>query len=302
MRPSLETDRAIPTPRFRLAAPPRRVPWSVAVRILFGGFGVFAWLWLALGSGIGTVFLRGADLFSWLQFQGELASVPGVIVECRATGASEGGSKHRRGTPIHANAYRFEDGGEPFDGISYATGTCLEPGAPVTIEHPPGRPELSRIAGMRRSVFGPAVAFVLVFPLVGLLMVLASLRRGRRDLRLLAHGKLAMGTLLGMKATNVTINERRVMKARFAIVTEQGVRQEVEVKTTNPEVLEDEPQERILYDPADPRRAVAWDLLPGATSLEAAGQIRAGNPFRALLLLVPPALAVVAHVAALRLP
>lgn len=289
------------SPPFRLAPPPRRVPWSVAVRMLFGGLGVFAWLWLGLGSGIGIAFLRKADLLSWLQFRGELTSASGVVIECRPTGASEGGSKHQRGTPIYGNAYWFEEGAERFEGISYQTGTCLDPGTAVTVEHPAGRPTLSRIAGMRRSVFGPAVAFVIVFPLVGLGLVVGAFWQGRRALRLIAHGKLAMGTLLGIEATRVTVNKRPVMLARFAILTDAGARVEVEVRTTNPEVLEDEPQERILYDPTRPRSAVAWDLLPAGTSVDAAGQIRPGNPLLALLLLVPPALAVAAHALALRI-
>jgi hypothetical protein len=284
---------------FHLAAPPRHVPWSTRVRLLFGGLGVFAWLFLAVGSSIGSSFLRNADLRSWYQFYGASSSVVGVSTGCSRTSASEGGSKGRGGTPIFANGYRFEADGEQLEGVSYATGTCLGAHTEVTVEYPAGQPRISRIAGMRRAIFGPSIAFVLIFPVVGLGLVGASLWRGRRELRLLEHGKLAMGTLLGVDATNVSVNDRRVMKVRLAIVTESGARQEVQVRTTNPEVLEDEPQERILFDPASPSRAVAWDLLPKGTSVDSAGQIEPSHPFKALLLLLPPAVAAVAHALAL---
>jgi hypothetical protein len=271
------------------------------VRLLFGGLGTFAWLWLAAGSGIGSFFLRNADLTSWLRFGGALTSVAGVSTGCSRTNASEGGTKSGGGTPIFANAYRFDADGEQLDGVSYATGTCLDAGTEVVVEHPPGQPRSSRIAGMRRAIFGPGVAFVLIFPVAGLGLVGVSLWQGRRELRLLRHGKLAMGTLLGVDPTNVSVNRRQVMKARLAIVTDTGARQEVQVRTTSPELLEDDPQERILYDPASPRRAVAWDLLPKGTSVDTAGQLEGSQPLRTLALLLPPALAAAAHALALGL-
>src|SRR5262245_55818282 len=59
----------------RLAPAPRRVPFSLRVRMLFGGFGVMAWIWFGFGSSLATVFLRKADLFSWAQFRGSVASL-----------------------------------------------------------------------------------------------------------------------------------------------------------------------------------------------------------------------------------
>jgi hypothetical protein len=276
----------------RLAPPPRHVPLGLRARLTFGGLGVFAWIWLAFGSGMATVFLREADLTSWFAFRGDLVRVEGQALGCEATHASEGGSKGRRGTPIYANRYTFEAGGSAHEGVSYATGSCLEAGTPVEVEHLPARPELSRIAGMRRSTFGPAVALVAIFPLLGLALVALSLRLGRRQVRLLERGRLALGTLVGKEETSTTVNKRRVMKLRFAIEGGAGTRHEVEVRTHRPEVLEDEPKERILFDPEDPASATAWDLLPGPPALDAMGQLEPPGALGTLLVLLPPAAAV----------
>jgi hypothetical protein len=217
-----------------------------------------------------------------------------VVGSCRVTSASEGGSKHRRGTPIYANAYAYQWEGLALEGVSYAPGRCLAAGTRVPVELLPDHPEISRIAGMRRAEFGPSVAFVAIFPLVGVVLLVLTLRAGARQVRLLRDGKLALGTFLGDAPTNVTVNRRRVYKVRLAIVTDRGVREEVEVRTSRPEVVEDDPQERILYDPADPRDALAWDLLPGSVAVDSAGQLRPANGLTSLRFVLPPALAVAA--------
>jgi hypothetical protein len=286
-------------PLPRLAPPPRRVPLTVKLRALFGGFGVFAWLWFGLGSSVATAFLRHADLTSWALFRGGAESAAGESLGCEDTGASEGGGKARRGTPIFANRYRFTSGGDTFEGVSYIAGRCIRAGAPVAVEHPAGRPELSRVAGMRRDEFGPEVGFAAIFPVVGLFLVGASLRKGRRQLRLLERGKLGLGTLLSAEPTNTRINERTVMKMRFALVTEVGARHEIVVRTHLPEKVQDEARERILYDPARPEDALAWDLLTSVPALDAAGGLEAKSVLGTALVLLPPLLAVAGHLVVL---
>jgi hypothetical protein len=260
---------------------------------------VFAWIWFGFGSSVAMVFLRNADLTSWARFNGALATASAISFGCEDTHASEGGSKSRRGTPIFANRYRFMAGDREIMGVSYATGRCLTQGAAVMVEHPAGNPDVSRIVGMRRAQFGPELLFVAIFPAVGLVVVGVTLRGGRRQLRLLAEGKLALGRLVGKEATHVRINRRQVMKLRFALETETGARHEVVVKTHVPEKLEDEPRERLLYDPARPTEVVAWDLLTSAPTLDGAGALQPKGVAGTAAVLLPPALAVLGHLLAL---
>ncbi len=283
----------------RLAPAPRRVPLGLRARLLFGGTAAAGWMWLLVAAPLATLFLGQADLSSWWRFRGPVETTRGVVTACERTRASEGGSKGRSGTPIYANRYRFERGGEEREGVSYALGRCVGAGTAVAIEYPADDPDRSRIAGMRRATFGPAVAFVAIFPLVGLGFVAFSLRSARRALSLLARGQVAHGTLVGEEQTRVSVNRRPVMKLRFDLVTEGGGHHEVAIRTHRTEALKDDPRERLLYDPSAPEVAVAWDLLPGPPRVGATGALESpgfGGSLRVVLL---PAAAIAAEALAL---
>jgi hypothetical protein len=147
---------------------------------------------------------------------------------------------------------------------------------------------------------GPAVLLVMIFPIVGLGLITFTMRQGLRQLRLLSHGRLALGTLISNEPTNVRINKRTVRKLRFAIETETRGRCEVEVRTHVPEKALDEPRERILYDPERPGMAASWDLL-GPPGLDGSGELEPAGFLGAVVLLIPPALAVFGHLVALGL-
>lgn len=254
---------------------------ALRLRLLFGGLGTFAVLFLMVGAPISAVFLRSADLTSWILFRGEVATASGVSTGCTATGARE------NERPVFANRFSFEEGGRQVVSSSYSTKACVRAGAPVSVEFPYGRPDLARIAGMRRAEFGPAVIFVAIFPLVGLSLLGVALWSARRTIHLLAHGRLALGTLVGTVKTNVTVNDRPVMKLRFAFTTAAGTRHEAELRTTDREALEDDPREALLYDPERPERAVGWDAIPGSPEVDFSGQLRATGSVSILVLLAP---------------
>jgi hypothetical protein len=259
--------------------------------MLVAGPAAFAWIWLAFTGPFSTVFLRNADLTSWWRFRGAVESTRGVVTACERTRASEGGSKGRSGTPVYANRFTFERAGETREGISYATGRCLTPGSSVTVQYLADDPDRARIAGMRSAIFGPGVLFVALFPLVGLGMLGFAWRARRRELRLLALGKLGHGTLVAEEETHVSVNKRKVVKLRFDLVTEAGTHHEVVVKTHRTEALKDDPRERLLYDPASPELAVGWDLLPGPPRVDATGAIEPPGLAGSVAALLLPALA-----------
>ncbi|MFT3916834.1 MAG: hypothetical protein QM704_22950 [Anaeromyxobacteraceae bacterium] len=285
--PAAVLPRIAPPPR---APPPRAVPWSLRARLWFGGFGSFGWLWLAFSIAFTAPFLRATDVSRFTTFRGELVREQGLTSSCTGTGYSVGGSEGQNGTPVHANHYRFESNGAEYHGVSYATGRCLLAGTDVTVEFPAGHPERSRIAGMRTRPLDATGLLVLIFPAFGILSVVVAFFVGQRRTGLLSRGRLALGTLLGKEPTRTKINGRTVMKLRFALETDRGTRHEIVVKTTEPEVLEDDPKERIFYDPDRPSRAVAWDSLPGSPALDAAGELMPAPAWPALRVLIGPAL------------
>ena len=280
-----------------IAMAPRAVPATVCARLLFGGFmNQFGWFFVGFGMIFVWVFAAAADFSGVHAFRGELETTPGTIDGSEQTSYSEGGSEHTDGTPVFAVRYTFTDADEnEYAGMSYQTGTGLDAGTAVTVEYPRGRPEMSRIRGMRRAPFGPWVAFVLIFPLIGAVFVLNGLRRGMRGLRLLKHGDGAFGTLKRKEATNVQVNDRTVYELTFAFTARDGQTYEMIAKSHHPERLEDERRELLMYDPGRPARAVLLDALPGSPRIDEYGQVRAGSLRAGLLVASLPVVTLVGH-------
>ena len=237
----------------RLAAPPRRLPLSLQIWLLFGGPGVLAWIWFGFGAALSIVLIRKADL-SWLNPPAATAHARGFVEGCDETGSTEGGSDTRRGTPIYANRFRFQDAtGTLLHGLSYATGQCLDVDAVVDVEYDVDRPAASQIVGMRRAAFGQGALFVLVFPLVGVVFIAAIVHGARQSLRLLEHGELARGRL---------------------------------VKDTG--------YAWLLYHPTRPDRGLVRDVIPPGVTIGPDGQLRFDRPFATAVVLLFPIATVVA--------
>lgn len=270
-----------PPPRF--APPPRRLPPSLVITNLFHGLGQMGWLFFGFGMVFAWAFASSADL-SFLQ-SGPFATARGQVTQVEPTGASEGQQ------PVFRNYYAFSLAGQRHTGVSYVTGNAPQVGQTVEIEYVEDDPAWSRIAGMRRAMFGPVVLMVLIFPTVGLIIALFSLRSGLRRMRLLRGGQFAMGKLIHKEATNVTVNRRRVYELTFEFIARDGQRHRGAARTSFPHKLEDEAEEPLLYDPDRPSVVYLLDELPARPRFDAMGELE-GQPLAALGLAVIPALAI----------
>jgi len=274
-----------------LVPPPRLVPVGTSLRVLFGGFlNQFGWFFFGFGL-----------IFVWAMFPtaawewyfcalGGTETAAGVVTESWETGGSV------NDVPVYAVSYRFStpDGIECED-FSFQTRRDPYEGTDVTIEYAKGRPSVSRIQGMRRSTFGLGVSFVVVFPLIGLCFMIVGLRKGLRASRLLRRGKPGFGTLVSKEATATEINEQTVYKLTFEFTADDGETYTAVAKTHLPESLEDEEQERLLYDPRDPSCAVLLDNLPGGPRVDGTGNLQAAPIGGTLVVLVLPAASVIGH-------
>ncbi|HEX6159301.1 MAG TPA: DUF3592 domain-containing protein, partial [Thermoanaerobaculia bacterium] len=222
--------------------------------------------------------------FSFLHF-GDLTLARGEVTQVEQTGASENEQ------PVYANYYAFSLAGQRHTGVSYATGQSATVGEQVEIEYDESDPSFSRIAGMRRGMFGPAVLFVLIFPAVGLLFVFFSTRSGLRRARLLREGQFALGKLVSSEETNVQINKRPVFELTFEFISREGQRREAKARTTTPHTLEDEAQEPLLYDPKQPAIAYVLDELPSRPHVDSVGELK-GSFGAVIPLLIIPVLAI----------
>jgi hypothetical protein len=274
--------------------PSRQVPWLVRGQVLFGGvFNQIGWLFLGFSLIFVWVFAIGA--FSEMFFMVIRAqTAPGAITDIRSTNASE------NDTPIYANHYifRVEAEEKEYRGISYTTGNLFTVGQAVTVEYMGYNPNRSRIQGARSSQFGAWVACLIgIFPLVGLGFVFFGLKQGIKANRLLAHGQVAAGKLVAKERTNAKVNRKRVYKLTFEFTADDGQRYQTVAHSHRSEYLEDEATEQILYHPPNPRDAVLVDNLPGSPRVDELGQIQIAASGWSWLVLILPALVIMACLA-----
>jgi hypothetical protein len=276
---------------MELMPPPRLISPLLTAQMLLGGAAAqTGWALLCFGSIFFWAFAWHADLTDWRFPAARFTQTTGEVLGCDKTKFSIGGSEHRAGTPVYRNLYRYSVSDHIFESASYATGTCVESG-PTAIEYLPDRPEISRIAGMRRDVFGPGTLLVAVLPLVGFIFVAAGILRGRRRLRLLGGGVPASGKLVEKAPTLTRVNNRTVYKMTFQYVAHDGIARHTIARTHQPERLQDEAAECVLYDPDNPATSMLLDAMPGKTGIDEGGQLVARS--RAFLIL--PVLAIVGN-------
>jgi hypothetical protein len=148
-----------------------------------------------------------------------------------------------------------------------------------------------------------SLVLVVLFPLVGLVLALRGIPRGLRRIRLLRSGRPALGRLVDRRATNVTINDEPVIALTFEFTTEDGATARVVERTHRPQLLEDDEEEPLLYDPQWPERAALLDHLPGAPRVDGRGRLHVKlGPRTFLPLLLPLAVIIAVVVVVARLP
>jgi hypothetical protein len=273
-----------------LSPPPRSVPLSVRLRVLFGGFSnQFGWLFVGFGMIFVWVFTLNADFASPLLFLLPTQTTVGVVEGVERTNASE------NDVTVYSVDYVFFDrSGAQHRDTSYSTGNPAI-GSRVTVEYLSMRASISRVMGMRRAPFGPFAAFAMLFPLIGLAFLSSGLKQGLRANRLLAKGRIAHGTLISSQPTGATINNRPVIKLTFAFKSYEGTEWHAIAKTHQPEDLRDEQEEPLLYDPHLPSEAVLLDDLPGSTTFDPSGQLEPAGIWETARTLILPALTVLGH-------
>jgi hypothetical protein len=277
----------IMTTSAHFTPPPRRVPLSLAVLNRLNLISQIGWFVFGFGMIFFWAFGMNGD-FSFLTFRGELARVMGKVTTVEDTGASE--NKRR----VRANHYEYSVAGQRFQATSYSTGDSKAPGESVTVEYKEGDPEASRIEGMRRKMFGPAVAFVVIFPLIGFAILVFAMKAGSHRTHLLQNGLFTTGKLISKEATNMTVNKRRVMELTFEFTARDGRRCQAKARTTDTARLEDEAQEPLLYDPENPETAYVLDEIPSRPAINGLGELE-GRPVAAFASLILPLIVIAGH-------
>ncbi|MEM9694837.1 MAG: DUF3592 domain-containing protein, partial [Myxococcota bacterium] len=216
------------------------------------------------------IFVVDSELVTLVTFRGETAPAKAEVTAVEATNASENESA------IYEVRYTFELDGRSYRGASYSLHAPLDPGDEVPVEYLRDDPVQSRIRGMRMRSFSASTGALLIVPLIGLLLFVAGVRGGIRNLRLLRRGKPGFGRLVDKRPTNTQVNGRTVYQLTFEFIVEpkavptayrkrwQGWAEthRFKVKTHELERVTDEAEEPLVYDPEEPGQALLLDRLP----------------------------------------
>ncbi len=291
------TDRLDTAPPAVLGDPLRVLPLPVFLRALLGGMvSQMGWAILGFGMIFVWVFVVHIDFSGAARLLVRQATARGQVIAVDESGFSEGGDDDSAGAPIERIAYRFSGpGGRIYEGVSYSAEADLRPGDTVRIEYAVSNPESSRIQGLRQAPIPMLALFILVLPLAGLGMVVYSLMEGVKAVQLLRGGRIAPATLVSSEGTNLTVNNRPVIRLTFEFTDQDGGLHEVVTRSTSPHLLQDQAEELVLYDPREPRYAAMLDAMPGSPRMGASGQLQIDSTATAFLLLILPAATLLGH-------
>ena len=278
----------------RLVPAPRRVPPEAAVGAFFGGtFARVGYAILAFSSIFVVAFPLNSELVTPFVFAGPLAHTTGAVVGGSYTGASVGRRLlYTNSRPVLGTRFQYEVGGNTYQQISYSTGFgTLTDGASVDVEYTVGDPSVARIVGMRYKVFPSMVTFVLIFPLLGICLILPRIISAPKTLRLYRSGQITYGLLIDKRPSGVVVNGMPMMSLTFQFqlpgseapigtyspfaYTPCPVSYEVVHTDIRTHAVEDEVWEPILYDPLAPQsNAMLVDGLEGVV-IDQTGEVRA---------------------------
>jgi hypothetical protein len=276
--------------------PPRSVPVSVRLRILFGGFSnQFGWLFFGFGMIFVWVFGGSSALHSWVFFSSELALTEGTISAVAETNITINNQ------PLYEYRYSYSVNNISYTGSTRDFGGKYRKGEKAPIEYSVRDHARSRVKGMSESKW--TMLLTLIFPVVGLAFIVSGMRKAVKGNRLLSNGKQAVGVLISQEPTNTRINDQPVYKFTFEFTADDGEYYRAVAKThvlerfagENIKVSEDlidehnyeTVKEPLLYNPIDPGDAIMLDDLPGGPRINDRGEIQSNVPALIPSIIIP---------------
>lgn len=259
METSRYISQAVPSYRGAAGSVSRSVPVRVILSVIFNNiFGYMGLSFGSLGMIFAAVFMPMADLVSPFHFGSDALKVPGTVTEVKRTNVSVNEET------VIEYSYVFSYMGTSYKGRSYSTGHSYRPDQTVTVEVEPDNPGISRIENMSVRPVGIWVLFILIFPLIGFVFLYFAFKKGIPKIRTLRHGIMTRGKFVKSEGTGGSINGQTIYDLYFSFKDLSGIERTAIGSTHKTGPVLDEPEERILYDPADPTGAVVVDAMPAS--------------------------------------
>jgi hypothetical protein len=167
--------------------------------------------------------------------------------------------------PLYEYHYRYLPDGKTAHYGSFLeySGTYRE-GQKIRIEYLVDSPEVSRFTGTDRRNFDQIMFLAGIgLLLAGFFFLYPSIRKTRRERKILIAGLPATGKLIHAEPTNLKVNEQTVYKLTYEYATGPNKSQKFSVRSHMIRNLSEEHVENLVYDPRKPSSAVIIDTLPG---------------------------------------
>lgn len=243
---------------------PRPLSLGLRARVLFGSpIQPFGWIF----GTVGMIFVWALGLphsvALWVVHPRDLVPVTATVVESHPTNMSI------NKVPVFKHTVAWTIEGQEHRGVAFTTGSG--PGQNVPLRAQASRTQqYVEVEGMRTTMVDTFILFVLLFPGIGLSIVITSVTRNARALTLLKNGRPAKGKFLRVEPTNMRVNKQPVMRYWFSYSV-QGRNYEVSGDSLDGRTLTDDVEEPVLYHRDNPGRAVLLGALAGDPRLNEDG-------------------------------
>ena len=276
----------------QIASPPRPVPLSLRAAAM-SGFKVTAGT-IFVAAGMTLVSYMGVPL-TWrdlaFSFVGPVVSTRATLLAAEPTrfAFTRSSSRFVGSTEVTRYRYRFKDAsGTLRDGRSYRIGEAVTRDGPdgreIDIEYASSWPSLNRVAGGALSPV-PLVFNTIDIPIaLAFLLLFRGVRAGFRRVRLLRCGTVALGRVVSRRVNNSDrplkpSEQVNAVDIEVAFTADGG-----QAVTLTERIVDraneagDQPEEPVLYDPANPHTAMLLDVCPGEPTPGADGQWQSPGP------------------------
>ncbi|MCH2042598.1 MAG: DUF3592 domain-containing protein [Saprospiraceae bacterium] len=256
-----------PSKRVLRESPPRALSRFTYITILCGGILTqIGSLFLFIGLLVSAFVIPNSEVKYLFTSDGEWQTTTGKIIYIEQTSAEVNEQ------PIFKYTFNFNVNGQAIENSSYGSlYPMLDVNTIVEVEYKSEAPSNSRIKGMNREIFATWIAFILLFPFIGLLVIFGGLYNNKKVLDLLKKGKFTRGTLLESRPTRGRVNYRPIMEYTFQFEA-QNQTFTAKCNTHKYHLVENEEQEIILYDAENPETNIIYDAVPAVPPINRFGK------------------------------
>ena len=236
---------------------PRSISFLLKLRIFFKGPTAFVGIiFLLAGCIFPVVFGRMADFRSMFVFKDSDPVAPGIITHLRPTSSSINDRE------VYEYGFIFRANAQDYSGRSFSTDR-YDVSDTVQVQYKAEDPFNCKVQNMGTAPFSAWLFFAMLsMPVFGLIFSIRSVITGRRNIALVEHGVLAKGKITRKESTLVSVNDQKVFKVFFSFQSADRSMREAFVRTHRIEQLKEGIEIPVLYDAADPSKAVLVDTLP----------------------------------------